>query len=1658
MFQKSVAYFLILTIVLNFPLIDSQPASHTPVRNCLSPGLNANCAVQINSDLATTPVWRASLSSKVNVNVVKHEDWNKIAAYVNEHSGKDYNGDFFYCADLKINKNTTEIFVTNSSLGRFSDIERDSFWQQRREITEVLSEYLDESIFQSDNISKDQFIRSIITQCNILKTPAGTLNQTMQEFLSISQKNIEEHIDALNTRETKYDFQKYAKHGVNFEEYSHCLHFGFIYQQQINWVKKLLASFPGDKLMVIDDAAGSGHFLLALAKTLEVFDESRLAVVGTDIKDVDISFAITTFKNGKYPDLPRQWLVGPEFDVTATGYHRRMLEKTSGLIKIPHRKMLVLNHVIEHLNGVDPAEYIAGRLEGTDVMSVSIPLHDPPETSLSSHCCEYIPGSLGGYRRISADIPMNERKVGLQDLASHVLELAGENFDCDLSAANAGLLFFYRKNPGLDLVNKSQQLFGADKIEALRAVYQSSWGRSIYPYEKKQAPTTPPQFLDVLKTLVELYEKHPHHRDIIDCIATRLGFTKGVTDAANWAKYFTPDSIRTIFDSWRQNQDQVLRVAEQHGFGNTVLTPFLKTYAQWKTFLDFEHKAQSLTGHDNVCSFSGIADSVRGKYTEAQIAQREKQARFYYELADFIALGKEFELMRINDQQVLDAINTQNSDFLLDNTLSACLFGQGQFVLKTNALLQYTTSMEKHPDLQKIFPKLLACLENGYHTLADLNAANLQSAKTSILKFKKILKQHKQDHDTVNFERVFRSERQKTMRAAETYLLERERQYANYTSNILPDYSQLPQKLRLLIDNADNFKNSAQSYNAAVEFLLQSIETATDNKTFRQCLDIYSALLLKARKQADESSSHDYRFLSLAIEYVGFYKLRYLSQRHRLYGFEAYAERLLSVAKQMNEQGNISRKNFDGLLEIDEFGLWVQKWIFSYGPRRSVMFGCKKAEHVKALNADNRKTLLIDEKIHQIISTDPNASLFGTVESGYTEKLRTLAFAGNEQVLDDLINNSIPANDIADFLDSLNPFNPEDRTSTPLKAAAGVHVHNALKSDTAETMLALRELDWPKLQRVFASTSSSPELAEFERNLAVKFGVSRLAIGNRQLLKAGNQNRTVINLPCDAYLTMDDDFRASPMALMHACAKLQNDPHAAYIQYPHTYRALSEPGHTMARHDNALYLFIFSVQYGPIFERTGFFFPLGTATVYRKAYWDSMGGVGVSPDANLIGEDLFVGLMSTMKASTGKIRWTHGIYPLETAIIGDGVDYKGTAKQQERYAESDSRLLRFVWLPFWLKNKNWQKVSLKRLAIGALVILHYLVSSSYAVLFLFAAPIAEILGVNTIEPSWWYTFSFFASFVCSVTIWRSWGCSARETLASTRLLQFGCFTGMLKGAWVGLFTKPKGLWHASKSGKSENKTKLIHIAIAAITLGGAIAGWASQRMFITPVFLTVSLTFISLFFYDKLAPDNIEEKTNALLKDSSARIRARNRDSLLLNPVALWVSFAVQVLCTAILVVTIPGFAYVPMSIYVFAGIFFSLNSIMFARKNYINPEKQNSGFIHSTKYSSWKEHLKNKRQNHTVIAKIKNDRVSILNPALWNKIKSAANGNILDFLNQHVCPKQNETVILKTFTNHQMEVFTSPDNGKTLKFEGTVFCDNTLVYKGYVLSVEQAA
>ena len=1436
--------------------------------------------------------------------VVTLSDLERIAnSNINNHRRK---GDYFEFIKVeKGNQNGAVVYIANTDTKLSELIDRDNVWKQRQELNNLLFYESGNGYFIHEKLEspeRESLLLNIVTRANVIKLgSAASEKEVLYEFFKNSQQKFEKTVDIflkalLRGKEPEYDLDRYLRYGPSDPNYSHITHFSWIYAIELKRLIEILKSEPHRKITVVDDATGCGHFILTTAYILKHLEQrgelpegalNRIHFIGTDYKLRDVQFAAKAVSS--YSGLSVSWVIE---DIDKPGHADRLKKLNSG----KPVDMIVNNHVLEHLNAKPAADYILEWLDATDVLFVSVPLEESLGHTVSAHTQEFTEGKL-------------------RTLVKETEEKGGGIVNADINYLQGGILRF-RNISENRIISKSAELFGQETVQNIQEVYATVWGRDAYRAKDEPIHGSMVSSVEVLMTLMKIADQDALGCEIAKELAEALQYTRGITDTENFMRPIEPNIILDIAERWRYNRNKIATHLTAGKASKQPLDTFEALWAEWSTYLDYIELAQRITGNSDVDSFEGITADVINRAMKEQPSRTRAeierdiagQAHIAYEKADVIGLKTINTLMRIQPEQIEHLLAIGDWNTLLQWVVLAKLHGEGKFYQSLRLYLNLFVDTKVRQKFWNLVDIYVGALQSDYRarrSIEKLDFATLTIATDEFMSLAGTVEVPKH----FDFDEAWLKTRQEKLRRAESHLSVIEYAYAKRPT------------LERFTD-----EHPVEAYKEGMLSFLKNLELVkTGQANLKDILVEYRMQLVRARALSDSLYDHDYYFWTGAGEYVGQMKSRALHPRYQLYQMEAYAERMFVAAQltlkdlekgiiQLSGIMQIYERNFD-----DEAALYVQEWIANYGPRRLVMFGYHSPDTI----FENNRTLTQDRWVYKsrirLIESGGDPALLGFIASGYTERLRHLLRDGdnysddkNTGIVIETLEKLIQDQDVTSFTRAISQVNPYDLDGIVNKGVTpavtiGVHVHNAQPREVFETLVHMREIDWPErnLWKILGTTSSDKDIAKKEHSMALEFGISRLGITNRQLLKAGNQNRIIPNTPKQPggesfYFTLDDDYRAASLVLYRAVPILLKNPTVAFTQFPLLFRASLEPGHSISRQIDADTMLSFVATFGlaynrldsrkkiateslesetgttDINNRTAMSLPFGTSTLIRttkgKNFLEGIGGFIFDPSRYTRGEDVQSGMMSVLMRiqpesfQQVQAKWSDGIYMSEGWVIGDGVDFvPGGQLQKERWAEGGTQALRFMLLPYFLKNQgigalNWRSaLGFTNVFIGWVML--SLINAVSHILFPIIVFTPLVFLFSGTEPLIGLLLFLSMPIAIDAYIQRGSGLTLRETYQRGMMVGIGTFLrGYMIGTVKGLLFRSSRTWGSFKGKKSSNSLRIIHLCLGLFQVTvGLIGILQGAPFFVLNIYLALQFFYLSWKFHEQ-APDNQHEK------------------------------------------------------------------------------------------------------------------------------------------------------------------------------------------------------
>jgi cellulose synthase/poly-beta-1,6-N-acetylglucosamine synthase-like glycosyltransferase len=1033
----------------------------------------------------------------------------------------------------------------------------------------------------------------------------------------------------------------------------------------------------------------------------------------------------------------------------------------------------------------------------------------------------------------------------------------------------------------------------------LRRVYASDWGRDALRWKGASRVGVRVSVEEIFAALEEI--ACDRGRELALELAEMLRHSRGVTDSRNFMRPIEPRDLFEIAGKWEANRKRVADAPARFATRPRLLGPLDDVLVRWWTYLDYFEAGRDLTGRADADAYEGVcaeavrlaADRFPGSPPDRVRSELEREAHEAFEKADFIAFGLLGALTRTSWSDLADRLATGDWDRVLRMAALARLFGEGRF----HRVLAVALSVVPE-DLRLAFVRcrdaLVEASWRGYRTRRDPDEVDFDALASLLCRFRELALPVRTP-DGFDFDRASMKDRQAPLRQAEAHLEAVEAGYSRDGG---------------LVREGD----PVEAYERATMGFLERIATASSREELAAALAALRQALVYARSLAD-TIPHRFVYWTGAGEGIGQMISRSHDGRYRLYQLEAYAERIHFAATQVyrSEAALSSLKSELDRQLRSEPALLVQRWIVEYGPRRPVLFGYPPPVSVDENSATLDRDAWVSRARRRLFALGCDPELWGAVASGYTERLRLLlrdGDAGHEPVrraLERLLDEgNAPA-----FEKAVREANPYSRAGDPASGpcpyvTVGVHVHNADADEIFETLVSMRELEWPSECRwlVLASTSSDPDIACREHELALELGITRFAMTNRQLLKAGNQNRVIPNVPRrhdgeSFYLTLDDDNRPAAMTLKRMVPVLLRYPHVSYAQAPTHYRAGHEIGHTLARRADAYSLAVWGSFWTPAFNdlnapdergfeaserrtRASISFPLGSGTLFRttpgRCMLDATGGMVVDPDRMLATEDLATGLWSThMRARPEtfeviQAEWTGGVFLSEVWVIGDSVDFApGHHRQKRRWAEGGIQCLHHYWLGV-LATRPWTKGLDWKVAVGTTVMLTVwwltVVAGTFMwIVFPTLALVPWPFTANSVPVLFGAVFYFVLPLCLDVYLERAVGLTFRDVANRFALGYYGTYIPAVQGLLSACFRKPSAGWAAFKRRGRTRAVFGVYLGLGLLSAVGGCVGILRGEPIFALGFVHAAMFFYLWRFREHAASTPIE-KVRMLARDA----------------------------------------------------------------------------------------------------------------------------------------------------------------------------------------------
>jgi hypothetical protein len=316
--------------------------------------------------LALSPSCTITFAPKPVVDRIAHE-----SGHVHETT--------HYTFSLRDTAEKRSVFIANSAAPSPADIDRDDGWRRRTELASALPALINGARDVDPVAVRRSVPIALLVPSYLEAFPEGADAAAVFETAwRNTQQRIEAHVARLMAGAFTYDVDGYASRGVSDPRYSHVLHFAWIYAQQIASIRALMERYPLSTIVIADLGTGCGHFLVTLARHLAAEGLiGRARLIGIDSTDAGLGHARKALAD--VPEMRAEFVVD---DLQSDGFADRLRRL--------HPDVVVANHVVEHLAGDIKNRYLQDWiLAARRIVSISVPLEDHPEQSLSEHVAWY---------------------------------------------------------------------------------------------------------------------------------------------------------------------------------------------------------------------------------------------------------------------------------------------------------------------------------------------------------------------------------------------------------------------------------------------------------------------------------------------------------------------------------------------------------------------------------------------------------------------------------------------------------------------------------------------------------------------------------------------------------------------------------------------------------------------------------------------------------------------------------------------------------------------------------------------------------------------------------------------------------------------------------------------------------------------------------------------------------------------------------------------------------------------------------------------------------------------------------------------------------------------------------------------------------------------
>lgn len=317
------------------------------------------------------------------IRVVSADEYEQAVA---DPASKRQSAGHFYSVTAFFTEDSFTLVVANRIPVLPEQIDRDDAWARRKELALHLRNLFDDSRLPALGLdSQNARIRlmlDVLTEGYRHSFENPPDRETVLElFFRNSQAKFDRVADELLSGARSYSLAEYASDGVFDEGYSHIEHFAWIYVKQIELIREVLRKNPERTVRVADLGCGGSNFILTAARALTPDELGRVEFIAVDLGGADVAVG-----NRMLAEIPAVNVRSVVHNVSDPGF--------INVLSAYEPNVIVVNHVLEHLPG-DPDDYLhQWSVAARDALSVSVPIGDDVEQSISRHLHAFTPDSI----------------------------------------------------------------------------------------------------------------------------------------------------------------------------------------------------------------------------------------------------------------------------------------------------------------------------------------------------------------------------------------------------------------------------------------------------------------------------------------------------------------------------------------------------------------------------------------------------------------------------------------------------------------------------------------------------------------------------------------------------------------------------------------------------------------------------------------------------------------------------------------------------------------------------------------------------------------------------------------------------------------------------------------------------------------------------------------------------------------------------------------------------------------------------------------------------------------------------------------------------------------------------------------------------------------